>query len=74
MHRLAVGRPHWRRSLPLLAILLGAADGCASHRAVTRPDASPPFSRQRNATIGTDKASAPPGQTIPPAGLGVDLI
>jgi len=57
-----------------IALVLLGASGCASHKGETRPGTSAPFGQGRNATVGVDRGTVPPGQTIPPAGLGVDLM
>jgi len=60
----------------LLAVPVLLFTGCSQdHAGVHRgPFAPHPPSMGSTPTIGADLHSVPPGQSIPPAGLGVDLV
>jgi hypothetical protein len=59
----------WDRAV-LIALLALLGAGCTHGRFAGRPSKD----LGSTPTIGTDFHSVPPGQTIPPAGLGVDLV
>ncbi|MGZ3337773.1 MAG: hypothetical protein ACXVBV_20850 [Isosphaeraceae bacterium] len=69
-----------RGALLAMFTVLGLITGCSFHRAADRsgesvtPPHAPPQRRDQLPTIGTDTRTVPPGQTIPAAGLGVDLL
>ena len=48
--------------------------GCAAHRAEGRRQGPMRPPGYDTPTIGTDRSTVPRGRTIPPAGLGVDLV
>jgi hypothetical protein len=54
------------RAIARAIILATVLSGCASHRHGPQP--------VKPATVGADLLRAPRGQTIPAAGLGVDLV
>ncbi len=62
-----------RRNGWMLPVALGllAGGGC-SH--FGRNGSHPPNGPPEYSTIGTDRSKIPRGQTIPPAGFGVDLV
>ncbi len=69
-----------RRQVPYVLALsiLMLGSGCTWHRGLLRdeeeaPTKSTPPNLGENPTIGTDSSKVPAGQTIPAAGLGVDL-
>jgi hypothetical protein len=74
----AARRSYWLATLAIAAAI-GLAAGCQSERglarsadgAPTKPDED--WKSNRTSTEGTDFSKVPPGQTIAPASLGVDL-
>jgi hypothetical protein len=71
------GRGRKRVVVTFLLPLLVLGTGCSAGRGSLHPPRSwhrkyPPGSDP--STIGTDFRKVPPGRTIPPAGLGVDLV
>ncbi len=74
------GHSSKRGALLAMLTVLGLITGCSFHRAADRsgepghPPHSPPQRRDQLPTIGTNPNTVPPGQTIPAAGLGVDLL
>jgi hypothetical protein len=63
------GGQGWDRAV-LIALLALLGAGCTHGRFAGRPSKD----LGSTPTIGTDFHSVPPGQTIPPAGFGVDLV
>jgi hypothetical protein len=83
--RMSTRKPNRRAVLWVLCALVGttlaaAASGCVGARRrpyfpwVSRFGRNPYRKDTPGATIGYDIRSAPAGTTIPPAGLGVDLV
>jgi hypothetical protein len=74
------GQSPKRRTLLALLTAIGLSTGCSFHRAADRsgepdhPPHPPPQRRDQLPTIGTDPSTVPAGQTIPPTGLGMDLM
>jgi hypothetical protein len=66
------GRPRSqvRERALLVALLALLGNGCSPDRVAGRHSKV----QGSTPTIGTDFRSVSPGQTIPPAGLGVDLV
>lgn len=62
-------RIRWHGVL-LLAFCAMVGSGCAQDRTRSRF----PRAGQDSSTIATDRRTVPRGETIPPAGLGVDLV
>jgi hypothetical protein len=73
------GRYGQRAALLALITSVGLTTGCSSQKVVGRPSSQAESLRpetdrvMKHATVATDPNTVPPGQTIPPAGLGVDL-
>jgi len=65
---------HARIARVAMVALVGV--GCARPQGVLRsgPYGPHPAPIGSTPTIGTDLRAVPPGRTVPPAGLGVDLI
>jgi len=59
-----------RNGVLLLAFCAMVGSGCAQDRTRGRF----PRAGQDSSTIATDRRTIPRGETIPPAGLGVDLV
>src|SRR5688572_17746049 len=60
-----------RRRVPALILCSLLGTGCSHLQGLARRSDSAPGS---SSTLGTDFKTAPKGQTIPPAGFGVDLV
>jgi hypothetical protein len=59
----------------LISLILASAPGCASNQFGVRQDEEhPPKDLGTTPTLGADRSKVPDGQSIPPAGLGVDLV
>jgi hypothetical protein len=65
--------PRGRRTI-LVALVGLAVSGCAPHRGLGRRGDTMRPPSFANPTVGTDRRAVPRGQTIPPSGLGVDLV
>jgi hypothetical protein len=64
-----------RRGRTISIVLLAlAASGCASHRGPGRRGDTMRPPSFAHPTVGADRRTIPRGRTIPPSGLGVDLV